>query len=110
MREGFGSHSVCLFVYLSVTALAATYLVYTSKVWQHGISSRLLKICIVWTLLETFCSGDMVEFVCNNDRVFLNRRKTCQWFFARLQMAQYMNQVMALRTRSRVTFFDCLGL
>ena len=35
--------SVCL----SVTALAAMYLVYMSKVMQYTVSCRLLKICIV---------------------------------------------------------------
>ena len=39
MREGYGSHSVCLCVCvcvcLSVTALAATYLVYTLKAGYH---------------------------------------------------------------------------
>ena len=39
MREGYGSRSVCVCVCvcvcLSVTALAATYLVYTLKVGYH---------------------------------------------------------------------------
>ena len=39
MREGYGSHCVCV----SVTALAAIYLVYTSKMWQHTVSCRLLR-------------------------------------------------------------------
>ena len=35
MCEGYGSRSVCLSVRLSVTALAATYLVYTLKAGYH---------------------------------------------------------------------------
>ena len=42
--------------------LAATYLVYMSKVRCHVVSRRLLKPCIVWTLLKTFRLGDMVLF------------------------------------------------
>ena len=59
---------VHLFVYLSVTALAGIYLVYKSKVRRHSVSCRHLKICIVWTLLKTFHSGDMVTFACNDDQ------------------------------------------
>ena len=43
MREGYGSRFVCKCV--SVTALAATYLVYVSKVRRYTVSCRLLKIC-----------------------------------------------------------------
>ena len=52
---------------MSVTALAATYLVYMSKVRRFTVSCRLLKICIVWTSLKTFLSGDMAR-VCHDDR------------------------------------------
>ena len=47
---------------MSVTALAATYMVYVSKVRRHTVSCRLIKICIVWTLLKTFHLGDMALF------------------------------------------------
>ena len=57
MRKGYGSRFVC--VCLSVTALAATYLVCMSKVRHHRVPCRLLKICIVWTSLKMFCLGDM---------------------------------------------------
>ena len=50
MRKGYSSCCVCV----SVTALVATYLVYMSKVRQHTVSCRLLKICIVWTSLKMF--------------------------------------------------------
>ena len=46
-------------VCVSVTMLATTYLICMSKVGHHGVPCRLLKICIVWTSLEMFCSGDM---------------------------------------------------
>ena len=60
MREGYGSHSVCECVCMSVTALAATYLVCMSKVRHHGVPCRLLKNCIVWISLKMFSSGGMV--------------------------------------------------
>ena len=52
---------------MSVTALTATYLVYMSKARQHTVSCRLLKICIVWASLKTFCSRDMTLFACHDD-------------------------------------------
>ena len=70
---------VCVSVCLSVTALAATYLVYMSKVRWYTVSCRLLKICIVWTSLKTFYSGDMASFACHDDRVtqlFLDKKHT----------------------------------
>ena len=60
---------VILCVCVSVTVLAATYLVvYVSKVRQYTVSRRLLKIYIMWTLLKMFCSGDMVLFAYHDDR------------------------------------------
>ena len=53
---------------VSVTALAATYLAYMSKVRRYTVSCRLLKICIVWTSLKTFRSGDMALLACHDDR------------------------------------------
>ena len=58
MREGYGSRFVCVCVCLSVTALAATYLVCMSKLRHHRVPCRLLKLCIVWISLKIFCSGD----------------------------------------------------
>ena len=59
------SESVCLC--LSVTTLVATYLVYTSKASRYTVSCRFLKICIVWTSMKTFSSGDMAPFASHND-------------------------------------------
>ena len=59
---------VCPCVCLLATAPTATYLVYTSKVRRYWVSYRLLKICIVWTSLKSFCSGDMASFAYHNDR------------------------------------------
>ena len=53
---------------MSVTALAATYLVYMSNVRRYTVSCRLLEVCIVYTLLKTFYSGDMASFACHDDR------------------------------------------
>ena len=38
------------------------------KLRRHIVSCRLLKICIVWTLLKIFPSGDMALFACHNDQ------------------------------------------
>ena len=46
--------SVCL----SVTALAATYLVCMSKLRHHRVPCRLLKLYIGWISLKIFCSGE----------------------------------------------------
>ena len=59
---------VVLSVCVSVTTLTAAYLVYMSKVRQYTISCKLLKICIVWTSLKMFCSGDVALFVCHDHR------------------------------------------
>ena len=61
MCEGYGSRfvCVCVCVCVCVTALAAKYFVCMSKVRHHRVPCRLLKICIVWTSLKMFCSGDM---------------------------------------------------
>ena len=62
MREGYGSRfvcvCVCVSVCLSVTALAATYLVCMSKLRRHRVPCRLLKVFIAWISLKIFCSGD----------------------------------------------------
>ena len=67
MCEGYGSR-VCVCVCVCIILLAVTYLDYISKVRRHTVSCGLLKICIVWTLLKTFHSGDMALFACHNDR------------------------------------------
>ena len=67
MYEGYGSRFVCVSICLSLTALAATYLVYTYKMRRYTVSCRFLQICIVRTLLKTFCSGDVALFVCHDD-------------------------------------------
>ena len=51
---------MCVCVCVSDTMLAATYLVCMSKVRHHRVLCRLLKICVVWTSLKMFCSGDIV--------------------------------------------------
>ena len=52
---------VVVCVCVSVTTLAATYLVYMSKVRQHIVSCRLLSICSV-DFAEMFRLGDMASF------------------------------------------------
>ena len=52
---------------MSVTVLAATYLVHMSKARHYIVSYGLLNICIVCTLLKMFHSGDMALSACHND-------------------------------------------
>ena len=53
---------------VSVTVLAATYLVYMPIVRRYTVSCRLLKVHIVWTLLKTFYLGNMASFACHDER------------------------------------------
>ena len=62
---------------------------------QSEVSCRLLKICIVWILLKTFPSGDMVLFACHDDRrlsSFSTKNTTILLDLTRLEMAEYMNR------------------
>ena len=62
MRESYGSR-------VSVCYRASSYIPgLMSKVRRHTVSCRILKICIVWTSLKMFRSGDMALFACHNDR------------------------------------------
>ena len=47
---------VCVSVCLSVTTLAATYLVYTSQVRCHRVVYGVFKILVVWLSLKTLRS------------------------------------------------------
>ena len=58
MREGYGSHFVCL----SVTTLAATYLVCKSKVQYCKVPYGIPNACIVWIPLRTLCSLVLTSF------------------------------------------------
>ena len=58
IREGYGSHSVCL----SVTKLAAIYLVYKSKLQCYMIPYGIPNACIVWIPLKTLCSPVLASF------------------------------------------------
>ena len=53
---------VVLCVSLSVTILAATYLIYTSKVRGHRILYGIFKILIVWLLLKMLHSKVLASF------------------------------------------------
>ena len=52
-----GCVSLTLTLTLTLTTLAATYLVYMSKIRLHTVSCRLLKICIVWAYTENVSFG-----------------------------------------------------
>lgn len=55
----YDSRSICVYVYLSVAMLSATYLIYTSKLRCHGVLCGIFQICNVWhfgenALLKSF--------------------------------------------------------
>ena len=52
MHEGYGSRSVCL----SVTMLAATYLIFKSQMKCYRVLHGVFNRCIVWILLKTLRS------------------------------------------------------
>ena len=58
MHESYSSHSVCL----SVTKLAATYLVCKSKLWCYTIRYGIPNACIVWIPLKTLCLPVLASF------------------------------------------------
>ena len=60
MHKGYGSRSVCLSVCLSVTTLAATYLVFKSQVKCHWVLHDVFDGWIVWILLKMLCSKVLV--------------------------------------------------
>ena len=61
MHGGYGSRSVCL----SVTALAATYLVCKSKVRCYKFPYGVSNLCILWISLKTHCSPVLASFAYN---------------------------------------------
>ena len=65
MCEGYGSRSVCL----SVTKLAATYLVCKSKLRCYTIPYGIPNACIAWIPLKTFCSPVLASFADGKPRV-----------------------------------------
>ena len=48
---------------VSVTALAATYLVYKSQVRCYKVLGGVSNQCVVWILLKTLCSPVLPSFV-----------------------------------------------
>ena len=53
---------LCMTLCLSVTTLAATYLIYTSQVRCHRVVYGVFKILVVWLLLKMLCSKVLVWF------------------------------------------------
>ena len=58
---------------MSITTLAATYTVPGLYMYVQSEAIEFLvglKICIVWTLLKTFCSEDtcITSFACHDDQ------------------------------------------
>ena len=58
MREGYGSRSVCV----SVTKLAATYLVCESKMQLCKVPYGVPNTRILWISLKTLCSPVLASF------------------------------------------------
>ena len=74
MREGYGSHSVCtVCLCVSVAALAATYLVYKSRVRCYKVLYGVSNVCIVWILLKTFRSPVLAFSCCLHDEFLMDR-------------------------------------
>ena len=63
---------------LSVTVLAATYLVYKSQVRHYKVPYGVSNVCIVWISLKTLCSPNLASFASN--RVRLPRSLTSSWW------------------------------
>ena len=53
---------VIVCVCVCVTELAATYFVYTLKVWCHQAFYAALHVCIVWISLKSLCSKVLARF------------------------------------------------
>ena len=70
MREGYSSRFVSEYVCVCVCMCYRTsgYIPGLYVQSEAAYSCRLLKICIVWTSLKTFHSGDMALFACHNDQ------------------------------------------
>ena len=60
MCEGYGSRSVC--VCLSVTTLAATYLVYESRLLRYKVPYGVPNAWFVWISQKTICSPVLASF------------------------------------------------
>ena len=60
MRKGYGSRRVCVSVCVSVTALAATYLVYKSRIRCYEVPWGVLNVCIVWVSLKMLSSFGVI--------------------------------------------------
>ena len=67
MRKGYSSCCVCVYVCLcvSITVLAATYLVYKSQIGCYKVPCGVSNVCIVWILLKTLCSPVLASFAYN---------------------------------------------
>ena len=50
--QGYGNQFVCVSVYLSVTKLTATYIIFKSKVRYHRVLRGILNICNMWLTLK----------------------------------------------------------
>ena len=61
MHEGYSNRFVCQ----SVTMLAATYLIYTSKIQCHRVLHGVFKDCAIWLSLKTLCSHSFVKKIDN---------------------------------------------
>ena len=101
MREGYGSCSVCLSVYLSVTKLAATYLDYTLKFRCHQAFCADLNICIMWISLKTLCSKVLARFADHLCLLsfWMNSQWTKEAAMASFQEDQHVGLTIGLTTR-----------
>ena len=63
MHKGYGSHFVCLCIYLFVcTTKSATYLVYTPKTRYHRVLYGVFKVFFMWLQLKMLHSKVLASF------------------------------------------------
>ena len=96
---------------MCVSALAATYLIYMSKVRHHRVPCRLLKICIVWTSLKMFCWEIWYDLPATmiSDSTLLMRNTSMVLDVTRNSIVYEPLASSNKYLKSESNFFDCLG-
>ena len=82
---------------LSVTTLAATYLVYTSQVWFRRVLYGVFKVLVVWLSLKTLRSRVLASFA---DHRRLPRSSTTSRWTKETEMASFQHKECAISSDS----------
>ena len=97
MLQGYSSHSVCLFICLSITKLAATHLVCESKVRYYKIPYDVPNTCMkcvdfaLFASLASFADSKLLNFSWASDSKILRVNTT-------LSVARYIRYMYVLLT------------